>query len=339
MAKIHEQLRAAQADIGAIPKSHTNTAQKYSFRSVEDALNHAGPLLRKHGITCVPRVIQHTTHAHTGSDKIRFQAAVLMEMDFIAEDDSKVTVSMAGEGLDFGGDKATSKSLSQAFKYCIFLGLQVPLEEGALDDSDRDQPQRHTQATHTPPGGDVAPYARAMSVIRNAMTEADLARFGRMVDQRAQEGVLTPEEVKQLEAAAEARRQDLRGKTLDRETLTRHCKRLACPADQFDQWIDKAQVSKDAIKFLESKPWDAENIDETKAIVAEIQAAAEANDPFTVDAVYDRACGPESRLGTLAQSVITAERNKARELMASKPKANGKRKQSQLIDTAPNTGA
>lgn len=344
MAKIHEQLRQAQADIGFIPKNHTNkgVGGGYRFRSVEDALNNAGPILRKNGITCVPRVIQHTTHAHNGTDKFdkprtSFQSAVLMEMDFIADDESKVTVSMAGEGLDHGGDKATSKSLSQAFKYCIFLGLQVPLEEGALDDSDRDEPQQHARPPHTPPGEEVSQYARAMSVIRNAMTEADLAKYGLMVDKRTQEGVFTADEFKSLEQAIEARRQDLRGKTLDRETLTRHCKRLGCPEDQFDQWIDKAQVAKDAIKLLESKPWAG--AEETLQAVAAIQAAARDGDEFTVDEIYDRYCGPNSQYGELAQSVILAERNKAKEALQAKPKANGKRKQSQLIETAPNTGA
>jgi hypothetical protein len=332
MAKIHELLRAAQEDIGFIPKSHENKAQKYSFRSVEDALNHAGPILRKHGITCVPRVMQHQTFAHQGSDKIRFQAAVLMEMDFIADDDSKVTVSMAGEGLDFGGDKATSKSLSQAFKYCIFLGLQVPLEEGALDDSDRDYPQRQQQP-HTPPGGDVSPFSRAMSCIRNAMSEADLAKYGRLVDQRMAEGGISAEEFQQLEAATNARRQDLRGKTLDRESLARHCKRLGCPDDQRDQWIDKAQVATHAVKFLEAKPWNSD--DDTEALIAEIRSAGS---EFEVDEIYDRACGPDSTLSEVARSLILAERNKAKEALAPKSKANGKRKQSQLLETGPNTG-
>ncbi len=207
MAKIHEQLRAAQDEIGFIPKAHENkgVGGGYSFRSVEDALNVAGPILRKHGITCVPRVIQHATAAHDGRDKYdkprtSFQASVLMEMDFIAEDESKVTVSMAGEGMDFGGDKATSKSLSQAFKYCIFLGLQVPVQQGALEDSDREDRRRKRERQPASTNG-ASSFETALHCVVNAASIDVLERYEKAGESRIKKGDWTEQEASRFKFA------------------------------------------------------------------------------------------------------------------------------------------
>jgi hypothetical protein len=339
MGKIHELLRNAKAEIGAIPKAHKNSGvgAGYSFRSVEDALNLAGPILRKHGITCVPRVVKHDTRTSPGTDKFgkprnEQQSAVLMEMDFIADDDSQVTVSMAGEGIDFNGDKATSKSLSQAFKYCIFLGLQVPVEIGDLIDGDRDQPKEPQRRENYAPGSDVDPQARALSVIRNAFTEADLAKFDRLIDQRVENGEFTADQATTLRTAIEARRNELRSKTSTRETLAKNLARLGCPADRVQSWIDTAQIQPDAMGFIAGRPWEAEQVE---SIVAELKAAS--TDRFKVDEIYDLHCGPNGTLSEWAAGVVAANYKTIKAAFAAPP-VTGKKKQSSLIETHANAG-
>lgn len=203
MALIHQQLKLAKEAIGVIPKAHENrgVGAGYNFRSVEDALNVTGPIFREHGILCVPRVVQHRTEAQEGSDKkTKCRATVLMEMDFIAEDDSKVTVSMGGEGVDFGGDKATSKAQSQAFKYCIFLGLQVPVQQGVLNDPDR--PDRKKK-------GKKSSFDVAMSSIVNAVSLDVLERYERAAADRIADGQWTEQEVERIRFAIKQTKAEL----------------------------------------------------------------------------------------------------------------------------------
>lgn len=267
MAKIHEQLRAAQDEIGFIPKSHENkgVGGGYSFRSVEDALNVAGPILRKHGITCVPRVIQHATAAHDGRDKFdkprtSFQASVLMEMDFIAEDDSKVTVSMAGEGMDFGGDKATSKSLSQAFKYCIFLGLQVPVEQGALDDSDRQDKRRKRERQPAASNG-ASSAENAVSAIVNAVSLDVLDRYEKAAEGRIKKGDWTEQEISRVKLAINQSRthlmQNSHGMKTGRNLVKSNVIKAGCPEDLVDEFTSSAMHAEDPTEYIKSKPWEA----------------------------------------------------------------------------------
>lgn len=59
-----------------------------------------------------------------------------MDVQFFAPDGSSICHTACGEGLDFGGDKATNKAMSAAYKYAMFLGLAIPVDASAVEDGD-----------------------------------------------------------------------------------------------------------------------------------------------------------------------------------------------------------
>ena len=55
--KIFHQIALIMAEIGAIGKNRKNIQQNYNFRGIEDVYNTASPILAKHQVFCVPRVM------------------------------------------------------------------------------------------------------------------------------------------------------------------------------------------------------------------------------------------------------------------------------------------
>lgn len=141
--QIREIMPRITEELGAIPKRGRNAAQNYRFRKVDDLIDALAPILRKHGVILQTRVTQHWTDSrkerkagpNAGQRTIN-RATLTLSVEFIAPDGSSVVKEAAGEGIDFGGDKATAKAMSAAFKYALGLGLPIPFVE--LEDGDQD---------------------------------------------------------------------------------------------------------------------------------------------------------------------------------------------------------
>lgn len=133
------------ADIGHIPKSKRNRAQNYNFRSVDQVLAVLHPLLVKHKLTPSTQVENHdvTTRieekAGGKGERVIYQAKLKLAVTLTAPDGSSVRYEAAGEGQDYGGDKATNKAMAAAYKYAMCLGLAIPVDETTLDDADSDE--------------------------------------------------------------------------------------------------------------------------------------------------------------------------------------------------------
>jgi hypothetical protein len=139
--KICKSMTMVMSEIGAIGKNQTNTMQKYKFRGIDDLQNALHPVLVKHGVFIVPRVVDEfhelkevvRSNGNKGIDK---HVHIQVEYDFVCDDGSKVTIGpIASEGLD-SSDKATNKALSAALKYCLIQTFCVPTQD--MDDSDRE---------------------------------------------------------------------------------------------------------------------------------------------------------------------------------------------------------
>jgi hypothetical protein len=93
-------------------------------------MNALAPLLPKHGLLILPRMIERHSaerQARTGGGTI-FTTLVEMEFDFVStEDNSTHTIRMFGEAMD-SGDKSTTKAASAAFKYACFQAFCIPVE-------------------------------------------------------------------------------------------------------------------------------------------------------------------------------------------------------------------
>ena len=130
---VYQSINAVQADLSqvGIAKNRTNTqGAGFKFRGIDDVLNALSPLLAKHGLVIIPRVISRTcTERSSKSGGALFYVVIEAEFDFVsAEDGSKTTARMIGEAMD-SGDKGMNKAYSIALKYALFQAFLIPTEE------------------------------------------------------------------------------------------------------------------------------------------------------------------------------------------------------------------
>lgn len=144
MASIHALLPLISGEIGPIGKERKNEQQKYRFRGIEDILNAVNPILVKHGVTVIPKVLETTRETHPSKNSGTLHFTLLkVEYTFWAADGSSVAAVVVGEGMD-SGDKSCNKALSAAFKYALGQVFSIPFD--AIDSEDDDPRPEHRQA-------------------------------------------------------------------------------------------------------------------------------------------------------------------------------------------------
>jgi hypothetical protein len=146
---VYKAISAVMGDLAqtGISKSRKNQQQNYSFRGIDDVYNALAPLLAKHGLVILPRVISRDcVERVTAKGGAIFYVTVKCEFDFIAaEDGSSHCVTTYGEAMD-SGDKATNKAMSAALKYACLQTLMIPTE----GDNDADATTHEVVNTITP---------------------------------------------------------------------------------------------------------------------------------------------------------------------------------------------
>ncbi len=128
---VYKAINAVQADLAktGIVKDRRNAQQGYNFRGIDDVYNALAPLLAKHGLCILPRILSRDSQERqTAKGGTLFYVTVEAEFDFVcAEDGSKHVVRTFGEAMD-SGDKATNKAMSAAYKYAAFQAFAIPTE-------------------------------------------------------------------------------------------------------------------------------------------------------------------------------------------------------------------
>lgn len=129
--KVYQCINAVQADLAKIGvgKDEKNTVQNYKFRGIDTIYNALAPLLAKHGLCILPKVLKReVTERATARGGILFYIVVEVEFSFVcAEDGSSHIVCTYGEAMD-SGDKATNKAMSAAYKYAAIQAFCIPTE-------------------------------------------------------------------------------------------------------------------------------------------------------------------------------------------------------------------
>lgn len=153
--QIYELIPKVMADIGKIGKekrADMGRGGNYTFRGIDDALNHCSPILTKHNVSMTFSVTDRElkwTERKDKYDNIKVDTYVYLTVaiTFFAPDGSRITNVLCGEGKD-AGDKATNKAMSAAMKYGLFFGLVIPIDKKSIDDSDYSaaQPEHNTDA-------------------------------------------------------------------------------------------------------------------------------------------------------------------------------------------------
>ena len=130
--KVYKAINAVQSELSSvgITKDRRNMqGSGYNFRGIDDVYNAIAPLLAKHSLCILPRVLtRECVERASKSGGALFYVTVEVEFDFVsAEDGSKHTVKTFGEAMD-SGDKATNKAMSAAYKYAAFQAFSIPTE-------------------------------------------------------------------------------------------------------------------------------------------------------------------------------------------------------------------
>jgi hypothetical protein len=128
---IYARIAAVSAEIAkeGISKSRSNAQQGYKFRGIDDVFNALAPVLSKHQLVIIPRILsRECTERQTQKGGVLFSVVVEAEFDFVsALDGSKHTARTYGEAMD-SADKATNKAMSAAYKYAAFQTFCIPTE-------------------------------------------------------------------------------------------------------------------------------------------------------------------------------------------------------------------
>jgi len=136
--QVYRAITAISAELApsGIAKVHRNERDDYFYRSIDDVLNRLAPLLARHKLCVLPRVLERITADRTGDgDLLLVHVALRVAFDLVSSaDGSRHTVEAFGEALD-PSDKATAKAMSSAYKYAMLQAFCVPVAQ--IDDADR----------------------------------------------------------------------------------------------------------------------------------------------------------------------------------------------------------
>jgi hypothetical protein len=181
--KVYQAINEVQKELAAsgISKDSENKFDNYKFRGIDAVYNHLSPLLAKHGLCILPRMVARTSEERQSQKGgALFYVTVEAEFDFVsAVDGTHHTVRTFGEAMD-RGDKATNKAMSAAYKYAAFQAFCIPTEETSADAD----AETHEVAARPAPKAQARPAAKpavagpglseeSMEAVTVAMVEAD----------------------------------------------------------------------------------------------------------------------------------------------------------------------
>jgi hypothetical protein len=126
---IYEAICAIMVDTEAIKKDKKNTQQNFNFRGIDDVYNAIHPLLAKHGVFSVPKLLSIDTEERTTNKGTLMVYRILkIQYTFYASDGTFVEAVVPGEAND-SGDKASSKAMAIGHKYALLQILSIPTED------------------------------------------------------------------------------------------------------------------------------------------------------------------------------------------------------------------
>lgn len=149
---VYKAINAVAAELAhvGIPKTNTNLKEQYQYRSIDDVLNRLSPLLAKHGLCVLPRVLERiAVDRQSAHNTLLVSVGLKVAFDLVSSrDGSRHRVKTFGEALD-EGDKATAKAMSAAYKAAMLQTFCIPL--AGNEDGDADSPKLGTRSHQAEP--------------------------------------------------------------------------------------------------------------------------------------------------------------------------------------------
>lgn len=155
---VYQAIAAVMKDMAAegIGKTRKNQQQNYAFRGIDDVYNALAPILAKHQLCMLPRVLsREVVERQTKSGGALFYTTVEAEFDLVsAVDGSAHTIRTVGEAMD-SADKSSNKAMSAAYKYAAMQAFCIPTE----GDNDADAVTHEVAARRSVNGNKAEPIA------------------------------------------------------------------------------------------------------------------------------------------------------------------------------------
>jgi hypothetical protein len=146
---VYQAIAAVMKDMAAegIAKNNKNAQQGYKFRGIDDVYNALAPILSRHQLCMLPRVLsREVVERQTKSGGALFYTTVDAEFDLVsAVDGSTHTIRTVGEAMD-SADKSSNKAMSAAYKYAAMQAFCIPTE----GDNDADGATHEVTARSAP---------------------------------------------------------------------------------------------------------------------------------------------------------------------------------------------
>jgi hypothetical protein len=176
-SRVYTAIAAVTRALGrqGIAKSRTNADSGYAFRGIDDVMAALSPLLARHRLCMLPRMIERGSTTHrSANNEVLFSVWVRAAFDFVlVVDGSTHSVETFGEAMD-SGDKATSKAMSAAFKYAALQSFCIPLP---MEDADATTPPRLSTYEQVPVEGWAAWVSDLTRLIQSSQSHEALDRI------------------------------------------------------------------------------------------------------------------------------------------------------------------
>ena len=137
-ALVYQAINAVSVELAetGIAKRQRNEDRDYAYRGIDDLLHALAPLLSRHKLCVLPRVVDR--HATPLTNAPQQLVVVRVEFDLVsAIDGSKHVVGSFGEAMD-DSDKGTAKAMSAAYKSAMLQAFCIPVPQ---EDSDATSPR------------------------------------------------------------------------------------------------------------------------------------------------------------------------------------------------------
>lgn len=120
-----------------IGKRHVNARDRYDYRSVDDLYERLSPLLAKHRLCVLPRILKRSAKERIDEHgQVVASVTVRAAFDIVsAEDGSRHVLESFGEAYD-ASDKATAKAMTAAYKYALFQAFCIPAADSGDAEAD-----------------------------------------------------------------------------------------------------------------------------------------------------------------------------------------------------------
>lgn len=149
---VYAAINAVSAELAqhGIAKDQVNEADGYKYRSIDDLLDRLAPLLAKHRLCVLPRVLKRSAiERNDEAQRSLFHVTLKVAFSLTSVDDGSAhVVAVYGEALD-ASDKATSKAMSAAYKSAMVQTFCIPI--AGAEDPDRSSPRATSRALVTEP--------------------------------------------------------------------------------------------------------------------------------------------------------------------------------------------